>query len=267
MSTTPLTDQQRQAVTLREVSVVLSSGAGCGKTHVLTERYLSHLEMDGAEVGQIVAITFTERAAREMRGRIRGEVSRRLRGAITDTEAEKWTHHLRDLEAAPISTIHAFCGTLLRQHAVEAGLDARFDILEQVLTLNLETEAMQTCLQQLLTAQSTAGEDLRQLVLLFGWRSVSEGIRGLLSAWDGPRWQHWLELSPEMIAADWLDQARRVIVPHYVAYLLAGQPAIAHCLTLLKRHPPQEGPLVASVQQLHEAVSPVSYGARFKCCR
>jgi ATP-dependent exoDNAse (exonuclease V) beta subunit len=43
-----LTDQQRRAVFTREVSVVLSSGAGCGKTHVLTERYLSHLRHDGA---------------------------------------------------------------------------------------------------------------------------------------------------------------------------------------------------------------------------
>ncbi len=57
-----LTEQQREAVLRRETSVVLSSGAGCGKTHVLTRRYLSHLEEDGAEVGQIVAITFTRRS-------------------------------------------------------------------------------------------------------------------------------------------------------------------------------------------------------------
>ena len=55
-----LTPQQSRAVHTRDVSVVLSSGAGCGKTHVLTERYLAHLR-EGAEVGQIVAITFTER--------------------------------------------------------------------------------------------------------------------------------------------------------------------------------------------------------------
>jgi superfamily I DNA/RNA helicase len=57
-----LTAQQQQAVSCRDVSVGLSSGAGCGKTHVLTQRYLSHLE-EGAEVGQVVAITFTDRAA------------------------------------------------------------------------------------------------------------------------------------------------------------------------------------------------------------
>src|SRR5262249_3573560 len=61
-----LTPQQQLAVFRREVSVVLSSGAGCGKTHVLTERYLAHLR-EGADVGQVVAITFTDRAARQMR--------------------------------------------------------------------------------------------------------------------------------------------------------------------------------------------------------
>src|SRR5207248_9490175 len=106
-SESPLTEQQGRAVRTRGVSVVLSSGAGCGKTHVLTERYLSHLH-DGAEVGQVVAITFTDRAARQMRGRIRKAVEKLLRSA-DGADAETWARHLRNLETAPISTIHAFC--------------------------------------------------------------------------------------------------------------------------------------------------------------
>src|SRR5437588_13098379 len=102
-----LTEQQRRAVVTRHTSVVLSSGAGCGKTHVLTERYLAHLRHDGAEVGQVVAITFTDRAAREMRRRIRKTVVAQLRAAPTDADADTWARHLRGLESAPISTIHA----------------------------------------------------------------------------------------------------------------------------------------------------------------
>ena len=93
-----LTDQQHRAVHTREVSVVLSSGAGCSKTHVLTERYLSHLRLDGAEVAQIVAITFTDRAARQMRGRIRRAIVGHLKAAATDSEADTWARHLRALE-------------------------------------------------------------------------------------------------------------------------------------------------------------------------
>src|SRR5207302_2410502 len=95
-----LTPQQRAAVFRRESSVVLSSGAGCGKTHVLTERYLSHLRNDGAEVGQIVAITFTDRAARQMRERIRRALVVELKKAGTDAEADRWAWHLRNLETA-----------------------------------------------------------------------------------------------------------------------------------------------------------------------
>src|SRR5262249_58903575 len=101
-----LTEQQRRAVSTRDVSVLLSSGAGCGKTHVLTQRYLSHLRADGAEVGQIVAITFTERAARQMRERIRRAIAQNLRTAGEGEEVDRWANHLRGLETAQISTIH-----------------------------------------------------------------------------------------------------------------------------------------------------------------
>src|SRR5262249_31107991 len=127
----PFTPQQRRAVEERTASVVLSSGAGCGKTYVLTARYLSHLR-EGVDVGQVVAITFTDRAAREMRDRIRGAIVGELQSARPD-EAPRWRKHQRDLETAPICTIHSFCGNLLRQHALVAGLDPRFEILEEVL--------------------------------------------------------------------------------------------------------------------------------------
>src|SRR5436305_5254385 len=108
MSNESHTEQQSRAISTRGVSVVLSSGAGCGKTQVLTQRYLSHLGDDGAEVGQLVAITFTDRAAREMRQRIRDTVKRELRAAVRPAERERWARHLRNLEAASICTIHAF---------------------------------------------------------------------------------------------------------------------------------------------------------------
>jgi len=78
------TAQQLAAISARGTSVVLSSGAGCGKTFVLTNRYLSHLKHDGVGVGEIVAITFTDRAAREMRDRIRQAVTAELRAQPDD---------------------------------------------------------------------------------------------------------------------------------------------------------------------------------------
>jgi len=134
-----LTDQQRRAVDARGVSVALSAGAGCGKTFVLTERFLAQLDPSGegrgtrdggrSRLAELVAITFTERAAREMRNRIRTACRGRLLEAPAD-QAGYWLDLIRDLDSARISTIHSFCGTLLRSHAVEAGLDPQFRVVD-----------------------------------------------------------------------------------------------------------------------------------------
>ncbi len=134
---TGLTDQQERAVSARGTSVALSAGAGCGKTFVLTERFLRELEppekADAAgfppRLSQLVAITFTERAAREMRDRIRAACQRRLL-ACSDHQVDYWLALMRELDSARISTIHSFCVSLLRAHAVETGLDPRFRVLD-----------------------------------------------------------------------------------------------------------------------------------------
>ena len=251
-SLTKLTDQQRRAVDERRASIVLASGAGCGKTSVLTERYLSHLQRENAAVSEIVAITFTDRAAREMRGRIRKEITRRLRETTSEAEADTWAAHLRALETAPISTIHAFCASILRQHAIEAGLDPRFEVLEEVLSINLETEALQSCLQRLLTAQTDAGEDLRQLVLLYGWRVVVDAVESLMPAWDGALWESWLAQPVEQVVAAWRREAGEELLPNFLKYVQESQPKIVRCLSLLRRFPPRPGKMADRVQSLFE---------------
>lgn len=251
-----LTPQQRRAVDHRGTSVVLASGAGCGKTHVLTRRYVSHLVADGAEVAQVVAITFTDRAAREMRDRIRGEVEK-----LPDPG-----RHLRALDTAPITTIHGFCGTLLRQFAVPAGLDPGFEVLDDVLSANIRTEALQGSLRGLLevpvesVAPDSPAAALRELVVLFGWPAVVEAVDGLLLAVDRPAWAAWLGRSPDDIAAEWAGPTRRQLLPGWVEYLCAAAPKVAGCLGLLARMEggtkaitDKRGRLLAEIPLLHEA--------------
>ena len=141
------TEQQTLAVKTRGVSVSLSAGAGCGKTFVLTERFLDCFALGNDEslppddLHQLVAITFTERAAREMRDRVRRKCYAALEREGAD-DREHWAALLRGLDSARISTIHSFCGTLLRSHAVEAGVDPQFEVLEQSQSEALLSEAV-----------------------------------------------------------------------------------------------------------------------------
>jgi ATP-dependent helicase/nuclease subunit A len=227
-----LTDQQRIAVDKRGSSVVLTSGAGCGKTTVLTRRYLSHLDRDGASVGQVVAITFTAKAAREMRDRIRKAVLQRLDNATSDDAIKTWEKHLRDLETAQISTIHAFCTALLRQHAREAGLDPQFEVLEDYLASNLREQAVAAALQKLLTSEMQAGKDLHRLVPLFGWVPVVRGVESLLAGSEHAQREAWVKRRPEEVGASWRAFATNTLLPRYLPFLMAADPAIAHFLWL-----------------------------------
>jgi ATP-dependent helicase/nuclease subunit A len=122
-------DQAAAAHTLdRHVSV--TAGPGAGKTTVLVERYLGILRTQKVSTDQIVAITFTNRAANEMRQRVRTKIDHLLRQTDGD-ERRKWVRHKRTLEGAVITTIHSFCSRLLHEFPVEAQIDPQFILLDE----------------------------------------------------------------------------------------------------------------------------------------
>ncbi|MEB3221714.1 MAG: UvrD-helicase domain-containing protein [Candidatus Sericytochromatia bacterium] len=114
--------------------LVVTAGAGAGKTYMLQKRYAHHLEVDGLGPLAIVAVTFTELAAAELRARVREEVRERLRhrtarglaGSALDDPGV-----LGALEAAPISTIHALAARICREHPDEAEVPREFAILDE----------------------------------------------------------------------------------------------------------------------------------------
>lgn len=114
-----LTDIQKKASEHTESNLLLSAGAGTGKTRVLVERFLHFIISGKAEVDQILALTFTEKAANEMKQRI----MRRL------TELNLWAAR-RDLEKSYISTLHAFASRVLKEHPVEACVHPEFRVVE-----------------------------------------------------------------------------------------------------------------------------------------
>src|SRR5262249_12795714 len=122
-------EQQIAAHTLdRHLSV--TAGPGAGKTFVLVERYLEILRANKVSVEHIVAITFTNRAANEMRQRVRDRLDGLLRESAAG-ERQTWLRHKRTLEGAVIATIHGFCSRLLHEFPVEANIDPQFVLLDE----------------------------------------------------------------------------------------------------------------------------------------
>ncbi len=110
--------------------VSVTAGPGSGKTTVLVERYVHILRENNLSIDQIVAITFTNRAANEMHERLRRELNQMLRIA-NEEERRRWLNYKRTLDGAVITTIHGFCARLLREFPIEARVDPQFLLLDE----------------------------------------------------------------------------------------------------------------------------------------
>jgi ATP-dependent helicase/nuclease subunit A len=125
-----LRPEQKTAAHTLDRHLSVTAGPGAGKTFVLVERYLEILRAKKASVENIVAITFTNRAANEMRQRVRDRIDGLLR-ILPDQERHTWLRHKRTLEGAVITTIHGLCSRLLHEFPVEANIDPQFVLLDE----------------------------------------------------------------------------------------------------------------------------------------
>ena len=166
-----LSPEQEPAVLERGRDVVVTAGAGTGKTRTLVARYLALLA-DGLPLRSVVAITFTRKAAREMRNRVRAEARKYLeRDHLSAEERQRWQELYSELDAARIGTIHSLCTEILRSHPAEAQVDPRFDVLEEGQTNILRGWAVDEAL-------AWAADD-EQAVGLFGLLGERELRRSL----------------------------------------------------------------------------------------
>jgi ATP-dependent helicase/nuclease subunit A len=135
---------QEKAVTDPAHAIAVIAGAGSGKTLSLVGRYL-HLLEQGYPTRSILAITFTEKAAREMRSRIRAALSR-ISSNPVKIQPSSVSLQLSNIDSARISTIHSLCAEILRVHPAEAELDPGFEVLEEGLASALQAEAVESAL-------------------------------------------------------------------------------------------------------------------------
>ncbi len=159
------TGAQIRASGILDRHLAVTAGPGSGKTRVLVSRYLNILEREGARVENIVAITFTNKAANEMRERLRREIDARIEEHRKSRFEAEWRDRKRRLEGAVITTIHGFCSRLLRENPVEAVVDPQFTTLDDYTASVLLDASAQAAVTDLIDADDALGA---QLVAAYG---------------------------------------------------------------------------------------------------
>jgi ATP-dependent helicase/nuclease subunit A len=211
-----LTPEQRLSVEAAGANVAVRAGAGSGKTKVLTERFLRHLgEPERIPLARIVALTFTEKAARQLRDRVRAACRQKLK---QKDDASYWRLVLRGLDAAPIGTFHAFCGQILRRFATEAGVEPGFAILEESIAPTLRDQVLADCIRGWLRARHA---DFITLASELGLNRIRDALADLIESRSRGDLRHWATQDPEKTMWEWervwATEARPALLAEFIS--------------------------------------------------
>jgi ATP-dependent helicase/nuclease subunit A len=160
-------EQQTKAVEATG-EVFVSAGAGTGKTSVLVERFVRAVCEQGLDVESVLVITYTRKAAGELRARIRAALHGRGRADLA-----------RKLDGAWISTIHGFCSRLLRTHPFAVGIDPRFRELDDEHGAVIRGESFERALATFCSPRDTDFQNAERLRLLATYSA--QGLRRMLT--------------------------------------------------------------------------------------
>ena len=152
------TEQQQLAIDNVDKHVLVSAGAGSGKTHVLVERYVEILRKNPEiTLANIIAVTYTRKAAAEMRSRLKARFL-----ALSKDEGERssgdylrWLNCLSEVDSARINTIHALCESILKSFPADSGIDPAFELLDELTTGELLEEAVAQALRDVIGEPAT----------------------------------------------------------------------------------------------------------------
>ncbi len=168
MNLTPMQEESLDAG--RHIAV--TAGAGSGKTRILVERYIGILRSDpGIGPGSILALTFTEKAASEMKERVKASVKE-----MASSEGGRWFKVLEELDSADISTIHSFCTRIVRALPVPCGVDPDFRVLTETET----SEMINDVLNEMFTSEGEESPALRRLIVDYGMGWTASLLKGML---------------------------------------------------------------------------------------
>nr|WP_321353130.1 UvrD-helicase domain-containing protein [uncultured Methanoregula sp.] len=216
------TQRQETAITTHDKSLVVTAGAGTGKTFVLVQKYLDLLRTRGVTVPQILALTFTDKAAAEMKERIRA--------GILKEAGPQWEKAAEDFMIAPVQTFHSFCAQVLREFPIEAGLEPGFVVLDEQQVSRIHTQAFEDLIHT--RQEGPAGEALVRVL------SVTEqsGLKTLLTILYGKRERYsrffsFLSEDESRVLATWKREAELFRDSEIAA--LRKDPSFSSCVRTL----------------------------------
>ena len=173
------TPEQEQAIALRGCNILVSAAAGAGKTSVLVERVVRHIldPDEPLDLERMLAVTFTEKAAAEMKQRIRASLEEAFARAPGD---QRIGRQLSLLDRSQISTIHAFCLHVVRRYFYKAKLDPSFRVLDQNEAELLRIDALSDLFEALYQDEGETGAAFRDLVDRYGGAGIDEGLQAMI---------------------------------------------------------------------------------------
>ncbi|HEY1316744.1 MAG TPA: UvrD-helicase domain-containing protein [Gaiella sp.] len=161
----PAPNEQQRAAIGATGGVFVAAGAGTGKTAVLVERFVRAVVDEGLDVQSLLVITYTERAAGELRARIRERLLERGRPDLA-----------LELDGAWVSTIHGFCRRVLGAHPLAAGVDPAFRVLDEPQALVVQAEAFSVALERFCAADEP---DRWRLLATYGAAGLRQMLAGV----------------------------------------------------------------------------------------
>lgn len=203
------TERQQEAITSHDTSVVVSAGAGTGKTYVLVNKYMDLLEsfgwqnpdsINGISVLNILALTFTDKAAAEMKERIRSELEKR--------EGAFWEKSRLEFLIAPVQTFHSFCASVLREFPFEAGLEPSFNVLDQEESSRIFSLSFQELIHT--PAEEEIKDSLIRNLSVVGEYSLEKITRYLYShREDAEEFFFQLDSNPDAVISRWQEEIQK----------------------------------------------------------
>lgn len=187
------TKEQEQAISSRNSNLLVAAAAGSGKTAVLVERIIQIIGQDEIDIDRLLIVTFTNAAAGEMRERISTAIAVQLDNTVGN--AEHLRRQLQLLNRSSISTLHAFCTQLVREHFHYLDIDPSFKIGDTAECELLKLEAIEEILEE---AYEKAEDYFLGLVERFGSSKYDTPLQDLILdiyefTQSQPDPQAWLE--------------------------------------------------------------------------